>query len=173
MAKYSPKDIFNADECGLFYNMLPDKTYIFKGASCKDIKVNIKRLIILVCANWDGTSELSLLVTGLSKQPHYLKIWSVCHPPTVVIRQPGWHVRSSMNFSFLLIGEWHQRKAKYSYLSTTVLLTQQMEGTLKTCKWFHIPVNMTSVLQSMHQGIIRALKQKFHRSFVLRWLQET
>ena len=51
MAKYSPKDIFNADECGLFYNMLPDKTYIFKGASCKDIKVNIKRLIILVCAN--------------------------------------------------------------------------------------------------------------------------
>lgn len=43
MAKYSPKDIFNADECGLFYNMLLDKTYIFKGASCKDIKVNIKK----------------------------------------------------------------------------------------------------------------------------------
>jgi hypothetical protein len=30
MAKYSPKDIFNADEFGLLYNMLPDKTYIFK-----------------------------------------------------------------------------------------------------------------------------------------------
>jgi hypothetical protein len=25
MAKYSPKDIFNADEFGLFYNMLPEK----------------------------------------------------------------------------------------------------------------------------------------------------
>lgn len=73
----------------------------------------------------------------------------------------------------LLIGEWHQRKAKYSYLSTTVLLAQQMQGTLKTCKWFHIPVNMTLVLQPMHLGIIQALKQMFHRSFVLRWLQET
>jgi hypothetical protein len=35
MAKYSHKDIFNTDECGLFYIMLPDKTYTFKGASCK------------------------------------------------------------------------------------------------------------------------------------------
>lgn len=43
MAKYSPKDMSNADECGLFYDMLPDKSYIFKAASCKDIKVNIKK----------------------------------------------------------------------------------------------------------------------------------
>jgi hypothetical protein len=32
-----------------------------------------KRFIILVCANFDGISEFSLLVMGLSKQPHYLK----------------------------------------------------------------------------------------------------
>jgi hypothetical protein len=27
MAKYSPKDIFSGDEFGLFYNVVPDKTY--------------------------------------------------------------------------------------------------------------------------------------------------
>jgi hypothetical protein len=43
MVEYSPKDIFNAHECGLFYDMLPDKTYVLKGASCKDKKVNIKK----------------------------------------------------------------------------------------------------------------------------------
>jgi len=44
MAKYSPKDICNAHECGLFYDMPPDKTYVLKGASCKDIKVNVKKV---------------------------------------------------------------------------------------------------------------------------------
>jgi hypothetical protein len=69
MAKYSPKDIFNADEFGLFYSMLPDKTYTFEGASCKGINVNKDRITILVCANLDGTEKLPLLVIGKSIQP--------------------------------------------------------------------------------------------------------
>jgi hypothetical protein len=69
MAKYSPKDIVNADEFGLFYNMLPDKTYTFKRASCKGIKVNKERITVLVCVSLDGTEKLPLLVTGKSKQP--------------------------------------------------------------------------------------------------------
>jgi hypothetical protein len=66
MAKYSPKDIFNADEFGLFYNMLPDKTYTFKGASCKGIKVNKERITVPVCVNLDGTEKLPLII-GKSK----------------------------------------------------------------------------------------------------------
>jgi hypothetical protein len=69
MAKYSPKDIFNADEFGLFYNMLPDKTHTFKAASCKGIKVNKERITVLVYANLDGTEKLPLLVIGKSKWP--------------------------------------------------------------------------------------------------------
>jgi hypothetical protein len=69
MAKYSPQDIFNTDEFGLFYNMLPDKTYTFKGTSCTGIKVTTERITVLVCANLDGTEKLPLLVTGKSKQP--------------------------------------------------------------------------------------------------------
>jgi hypothetical protein len=69
MARYSPKDVFNADEFGLFYNMLPDKTYTFKRASSKGIKVNKERIAVLVRANLDGTEKLPLLVIGKSKQP--------------------------------------------------------------------------------------------------------
>jgi hypothetical protein len=69
MAKYSPKDIFSADEVGLFYSMLPDKTYTFKGASCKGRKVNKERITVLICANLEGTEKLPLLVIGKSKRP--------------------------------------------------------------------------------------------------------
>jgi hypothetical protein len=69
MAKYSPKDIFNADEFGLFYNMLPDNIYTFEGASCKGIKVNKERITVLACVNLDGTEKFPLIVTGKSKQP--------------------------------------------------------------------------------------------------------
>jgi hypothetical protein len=42
--------------------------------------------------------------------------------------------------------------------------------TFKKVQVEFLPANMTSVLQAMDQGIIKALKQKFHRSFVLRLL---
>ena len=31
ISKYAPCDVFNADECGLFFKLMPDKSYVFKG----------------------------------------------------------------------------------------------------------------------------------------------
>jgi hypothetical protein len=52
MPKYMLKDIFHASECGLFYNMLPDKNYTFKGESGGGMKV-YKERISVVCVNMD------------------------------------------------------------------------------------------------------------------------
>jgi hypothetical protein len=35
LSEYQPKDVFNADECVLFFNLFPDKTYAFIGESCQ------------------------------------------------------------------------------------------------------------------------------------------
>ena len=32
--RYKPKDIVNVDETGLFYNLQPSKTLMYKGDSC-------------------------------------------------------------------------------------------------------------------------------------------
>ena len=34
LTNYHPKDMFNADETGLFFQLLPDLTYTFKGDQC-------------------------------------------------------------------------------------------------------------------------------------------
>jgi Tc5 transposase DNA-binding domain/DDE superfamily endonuclease len=64
---YEAKDIFNADETGLFFNMQPDRTMTFKGERCSDGKKSKERLTILFCTNADGSEKLKPLVIGKSQ----------------------------------------------------------------------------------------------------------
>jgi hypothetical protein len=52
---YEQRDIYNADETGLFYNVLPDRTLALKGESCHGGKNCKDRLTVLLCINSDGT----------------------------------------------------------------------------------------------------------------------
>ena len=71
--EYSSKDIFNANETGLFYNILPDKTITVKGEHCYGGKLSKLQLIVLLCSNSDGTEKLTPLVVGKSKKPRCFK----------------------------------------------------------------------------------------------------
>lgn len=62
--KYSPKDIFNADETGLFFKLTSDKTLKFKGEKCVGGKLSKERITVLVAANMSGTEKRKLFVTG-------------------------------------------------------------------------------------------------------------
>jgi hypothetical protein len=61
MAKNSSKDSFTTDKCGLFYNILPDKTYTVKGATSKGTNVNKERITVLASMNLDGKMKFPLL----------------------------------------------------------------------------------------------------------------
>lgn len=51
MAKYSPADVFNADETGLYYRALPEHAYIFTNEKAKGTKTSKERLTMLCCAS--------------------------------------------------------------------------------------------------------------------------
>lgn len=42
---YSPDQIYNADETGLFFRLMPDKTFEFKEKKCHGGKVKIDSLL--------------------------------------------------------------------------------------------------------------------------------
>jgi hypothetical protein len=73
LSEHHPTDVFNADECGLFSNLLLDKTYVFKGESCHVSKRSEDRITVLVCTNMDGSEKMPLLVTGKSEKPRCFK----------------------------------------------------------------------------------------------------
>jgi len=60
--KYEEQDIFNADETGLFFRVLPNKTMAFKNETCSGGKVSKERLTVLLCCNMIGEFERPLVI---------------------------------------------------------------------------------------------------------------
>lgn len=68
------EQIYNADESGLYYRMLPEKTYVSAvEKSAPGRKIQKERLTFMLCANAEGTHKTKPLVIGKSKQPRVFK----------------------------------------------------------------------------------------------------
>lgn len=73
LTSYAPRDIYNANESGLFYQMLPKRTLAQKGASCHGGKQSKQRVTMLLCVNMDGTDKRKVLIIGKSVNPRCFK----------------------------------------------------------------------------------------------------
>ena len=66
--------IYNADETGLYWKCLPNKTLAgTEEKSAKGFKAQKERLTVMVCANASGSHRLRLLMIGKSCRPRALK----------------------------------------------------------------------------------------------------
>jgi hypothetical protein len=66
---YEPRDVYSADEMGLVFNVLPDRTLVYKGESCRGGKHSKDRLTVLLCLNSDGRDKQVPIVTRKSLKP--------------------------------------------------------------------------------------------------------
>lgn len=73
LSRYAPGDVFNVDETGFFWKVLPDKTMAFKGDKCVGGKKSKERITVLVGSNSNGTEKVPLLVIGKSAKPRCFK----------------------------------------------------------------------------------------------------
>ena len=73
MKNYPPEHVFNMDEVGLFYRLLPSKTYILASeARDRDLRGNRKskdRVTVVLCTNVTGTMKIPLAIIGKARQP--------------------------------------------------------------------------------------------------------
>lgn len=95
---YAPADVYNADETGLFYEMLPARTLDFKGSRCQGGKQSKKRVTVLLCTNLDGSEKRPLLVIGKSAKPRCFK-GNRTLPVKYVANSRAWMTRA-------IFGEW-------------------------------------------------------------------
>lgn len=61
---YEPSDVYNCDETGLFFKLMPDKSLVLNQEVCKGGKRSKERYTVLLCTNWDGSHRLKPVVIG-------------------------------------------------------------------------------------------------------------
>lgn len=72
LSQYSPSDIFNANETGLYFRALPEHTYALKIDKAKGEKTSKERLTIMCCVSMNGEKR-KLMVIGKSQNPRCFK----------------------------------------------------------------------------------------------------
>lgn len=164
---YKPDDIYNADESGLFFRALPDKTLAFKSQKCTGGKLSKERLTLLFCVSMTGQKE-ELLVIGKAKRPRAFKNITTADLPAIwKSNKKAWMTRDIMT-------EWLlQLDKKMGYQKRKIVLFLDNAGShphdlhLKNVKQIFLPPNTTSICQPLDQGVIQNFK--FHyRSLILK-----
>lgn len=79
---YSAHDVYNADETGLFYRALPNKTLALKSEKCTGGKMSKERLTIMHCVSMAGNKE-PLLVIGKAARPRAFRKLNVNSLPVI------------------------------------------------------------------------------------------
>jgi hypothetical protein len=166
VSEYSPDDIYNADETGLYYRALPEHTLMFKNESAKGCKTSKDRLTVLCCASMSGSKE-NLLVIGKSKNPRCFK--GVKQLPV------AYCANSNAWMTSLVFNDWLQ-KWDMELNRNIVLLVDNctahvLHVSLKHIKVIFLPANTTSLIQPCDQGIIRTLKAYYRREMRARILE--
>lgn len=167
---YAPRDVFNVDECGLFFKLMPDKSYVFKGEKCHGGKLSKERVTVLVAANADGSEKLPLLMLGKSPRPRCFK--NIKRLPCEYKNQARAWMTGDLFVTWLK--DLDQKMVK---TNRKILLfvdncpAHPKNVNLKNVELAFLPPNTTSKLQPMDQGIIKVLKHFYRKRVVLRYLQ--
>ncbi|GBO26038.1 Tigger transposable element-derived protein 4, partial [Araneus ventricosus] len=167
---YDEKDIFNADETGLFYKLAPNQTLKFNGEKCIGGKLSKVRITILVCAYMNGSEKQKLTVIEKSQKPRCFKNAKKL-PVDYKSNEKAW-MTSDLYQKYLR--QWDKELARKKRKIVLLIdnCTARIEpSNLQWNKAVFLPPNTASVLQPMDQGVIRSLKCHYRKQLILRILE--
>ena len=179
---YTLSQVFNADETGLWWKLMPSKTFVHCGeVQAKNFKKPKDRVTLMGCAKAAGTCKLPLAFIHKSARPRCFRNMSMNALPVHFFSQKkAWmdkvifekwfhdvfvpYVRkfcreNDIEFKILLLLD---NAPAHPSISTL----QSSDGKVITK---FLPPNTTSLIQPMDQGILEAMKRRYKKS-LLRFL---
>ncbi|XP_065783058.1 tigger transposable element-derived protein 1-like isoform X1 [Muntiacus reevesi] len=181
---YSPRQVFNVDETGLFWKRLPERMLLaLEGTAGPGPKASKDHLTLLLGGNAAGDFKLKPLLVYPSENPRALRGCSKASLPVV------W--RSSRNdwLTPAIFQEWFTScfcPAVESYCAShglphrALLLLDgapchlvHLGGLSAHVRVEFLPKNTSTLIQPMSQGVITAFKAQYLRRTLSRLAQET
>ncbi|XP_071497446.1 tigger transposable element-derived protein 4-like [Diadema antillarum] len=166
LRRYDPKDIYNADETGLFWQMLPEKSLGFQGTTYHGGKQQKTRVTVLVCANMDGSDKLPLFVIGKSKRPRAFK--NVKKLPVAYESNKKAWMTGALFEAWLRKLDGKMEGRKIAMVIDNCPAHPHIK--LDNIELVFLPPNTTSLTQPMDGGVIRNLKQHYRHILAFRRL---
>lgn len=177
----SGDQIYNCDETGLNFRMLPTKSLALQSEkSAPGYKRSKERVTILACSNATGEHKLKLALIGKAKKPRAFKHVKSSPEgfdlPVWYRNQPNAWMQES------IFKEWFFQQfvpAVEKYLSSknlprkAVLILDNATShpdiqyiADKDIKAMYLPPNVTSLCQPMDQGVLESLKKRYRRKLL-------
>lgn len=169
LRQFSADNVFNLDETGLFWQLLPNKTMSFKGERCTGGRKSKQRITLLVGANMTGSEKFPLLVIGNSKRPRAFKNKEI--PVTYKANSKAWMTAELFEET---LRAWDGRLGQHR--RRVLLCLDNFSGhtpelQLDNIQLIFFPPNTTANSQPMDQGIIENLKRHYKKLLLCRRLE--
>ena len=164
LVNYSLCDIYNLDEMGLFWRLLPNKTHNFKGVQCSGGKQANERITVLVGASATG-EKLPLFVIGKSKMPRCFRNANIS--VMYEANKRAWMTSDLFEMYIRKIDRQMLReKRRVAIILDNCTAHPRLAG-LHSVSLFFLPPNTTAVTQPMDAGVIANTKH-WYRSEIVR-----
>ncbi|XP_064410227.1 tigger transposable element-derived protein 4-like [Latimeria chalumnae] len=156
--EFKPRDIFNADETGLFYRGFSDRGLDMLREQFAGGKKAMDRITLLCCANMDGTEKRSLMVIGKSKSPC---CFPKDHSKLPVIYRNSAKAWMTSSFFQEWLKNWERElrlQNRHVCLLIDNCLAHSVNVNLSHVVLKFLPPNTTLVMQPMDMGVIKNFK---------------
>ncbi|XP_055910863.1 jerky protein homolog-like [Eupeodes corollae] len=172
----SQNQIYNADESGLFWKLLPEKTYVAREEKTSPgRKVEKARITFLACTNATGLHKIKPMIIGKSKKPRCFKNFDI--PVDYRSSKNAWMTTDIFKdwFHNLFVPQVQDFLRKEGLPIKAVLLLDNApchpsEALLKTDDGsiftMYMPPNVTPLIQPMDQNAIRVTKLYYRKSLL-------
>lgn len=169
--QYSPDDVYNVDETGLFHKCLPSQTFLLKGENCAGGKNSKERVTILLGSNMTGTDKIKPLLIGKSAKPRCFKGIKT-YPLDYESNKKAWMTSALFEKWLSNFDKKMSLKGKKVHLLIDNCTAHNTKKKFYSIKVEFLPPNTTSQLQPMDQGIIQNFKILYRKEVIRKMVND-